>query len=227
MERLKLKFNFSYSILLNVARKFNVLIDRDIDELNKYGIYISFIQKLKQKIEECTNFPIDEYFEKQIGIAVARKNIHRTYIQTNIYKVWNSMGIVYGKKSGKYATIFKSDLNKWTDTAFCRHIKFVLNSVQEDKIALESIEHLQIYIDDLSAALRKLDLAIDEVLQQSAARSVATEQRTVLANELYELLVYLSKTGKSAFQNVSAARYEDYLIYEKRKKKVGRFGKKI
>jgi hypothetical protein len=213
-EMIEKVFRVTYGFLKQLADSTLLLIDRDRNEFNDRGFTDNKHQELSNAIHEFSNFPTDEHLNGVKISATMVKDTNRNALEKQMRTVLLAARTVFGDNSGKYREFGNADLVHETESELVRNANMMipttikyLNELSTEGINLDKVNNLTVAKDNFDNALDVLQHAIYN-------RDNATEQRAILANKVYELIIKYSNTGKDIWAEVSEAKYNDYVVYD-------------
>ncbi|OYU80409.1 MAG: hypothetical protein CFE23_09125 [Flavobacterium sp. BFFFF1] len=206
-------FNFSYGYLKQLADSTLLLIDRDTVEFTDRGFTPAKRTQIVTALTNFSNFPTDEQINGLKITATATKDAARAAVEKQMRTFLLAAKAVFGTNTGSYREFGNADLTRQTDAELVRNAKVVVVTATKylSNLAGEGITAAK--ITALDNARIVFDTAIDQQTQAVNNRDSSTEQRAILANALYALLVKYSDTGKDIWAEASEAKYNDYIIY--------------
>lgn len=207
-------FNFSQAYLITIAGQKRNFAERDLDDLAKFNVTASTIAAIEAVIEEAENYPDDIELEQLHKAAGEKEEAAGMVLKEAIRDIMLRAENVYGVNSAKYrrfgtkglANLTETQLNKCAGTVI-RVAKAVLAELTPKGLTIEEINALEILKQQFKKAGEDHDDAI-------ANRDITTEERTLLHNKLYAMVVEVCNTGQQVWANKSEAKYNDYIIYD-------------
>lgn len=216
-KELKTNFNMAYADLSAQSRQQVNTITRDITEFENYGISAAKIQAFKTKVEELDNMRIDEDYRGLVMEATQNKDALAKPIKSSIREIAFFVKQTYGVKSGSYARLNIGEIGKLSDTklsrtatSFCRVVR-LMNLTLTDAIENK--------LSELESITEQFIVLIDEKDKRIEERDVATLNRVILSNEIYNKFSNYSQLGQVIWAEHNEAKYNDYVIYGSSKKK--------
>ena len=206
-------FNFSYGVLKQLADNSLALIDRDIVEFTDRGFNAAKRTAFATAITNFDNHPSDEQL---LGIKVettATKDAKRSSLEKQMRTMFLAAKNVFGENTGKYREFGEPNISLQTDSDLARNAKMMATTATKYLTNLSSEGITAAKIALLTTTRNEFDIAIDEQTKAINNRDNSTETRTLLANDLYALLVKYSDIGKDIWIETSEAKYNDYIIY--------------
>lgn len=206
-------FNFSYGRLKQIADKTLLQIDRDKIEFEDRGFSGKKKSELAEAIERFADFPTDEELESAKMEMTQLKDSVRMEFETTARSFYVAAKNTFGTDNAKYRAFGNADLSSQKDADLVRNGKNIVSASKKylTELAGEGITAEK--VANLEELRNKFDGALDLQAKHISDRDNATEERAILANELYTLLVKHSDTGKDIWASKSEARYNDYVIY--------------
>jgi len=206
-------FRFPYSYLKQLADETVSLIERDKEEFADRGYTPDKKKAFTSAIESFEDFPTDEQFNAMRVEAGTVRDTTRTAVETQSRTILLAARNVFGETSAKYREFGNADLTRQTDADLVRTTKSIvkvstkyLSDLEQEGITVGKIAKLEV-------SRTQFDNAIDAQKTAVSNRDNATEQRIILGNALYALVVKYNDTGKDIWATKSESRYNDYVIY--------------
>jgi hypothetical protein len=207
------KFNFSFGFLKQLADTTVMLIERDNAEFTDRGFNAAKKTALLNAISAFENFPSDDQL---LGIKMSTtqtKDTARASLETQMRTVFMAAKNVFGERTGAFREFGDPNLSQQTDSDLVRSAKVMIATATKylTNLASEGITTAKISL--MTTTRNDLDKAIDEQSKAIKNRDNSTEARIILANDLYNLVVKYSDTGKDIWITKSESKYNDYVIY--------------
>lgn len=209
---------YSKGELVQLGDKFINLAERDIVDLEGLGCKKEMINNTKKARQVYNAFPTNEEIVADQKIVTDKKDKASKNLKNAIKEIVKRIYLHYGddspqmKKAGGQSVSLK-------DAALCekggrveRVGREYLNELKENGLSEEILANLKSCTDIFDDLIDKQkDIIIKSELK--------TKERHKLANELYDNIVKISDFGKATYENVDEAKYNDYIISDKPKKK--------
>lgn len=211
---LKREYKMSDSELALFADDLVTYMTRDTTEFADRGVDGTAITALQAKEDEFEAFPTDQEYLGLITIAVAEKEAAREALESAIRNISDRAMLKWGSKSGQYKRFDVKGLTNMRD----RDMHFCARRVHrvgtEYLTALTPEGLTQAMLDDLDTKTEDYETKLNAIQDSEAVRDTKAEERVVLGNELYELVVKYCEIGKVIWKESSEAKYNDYVIYK-------------
>ena len=206
-------FNFSYGHLKQLADNTLLQLERDKTEFEDRGFSGGKKSEFEEAIVRFADYPTDEQLESAKMEMTQLKDGTRMEFETSARSFYLAAKNTFGTESAKYRAFGNADLSSQKDADLVRNGKNIVAAANKylPQLAGEGITAEK--VANLEEVRKKFDSALDLQAAEISNRDNATEERAILANELYALLVKHSDTGKDIWANKSEARYNDYVIY--------------
>lgn len=206
-------YNFTDGYLKQIADNILMLIDRDVVEFTDMGLTPAKRSDFIQKINDFAMFPSDEQLEGIKMSTTETKTLTRTALEKIMRTILLIAKLVFKEGTGKYKEFGNGDLTRQSDEELVRNanIMFVsankyLNDLTNDGLSVAKIQQLD-------AAKKDFDLAIDAQRKAISERDTSTEARIEAGNGLYELVSKYAEIGKNIWYDTNESKYNDYVIY--------------
>lgn len=213
MRPLERKFNFSFDTLMFKVGDVVSSMTRDETEFTDRGITTVDRDNFETQGNDFEDFPNDDYYQGQIKIETIAKDDARLSTMAKVKKLASQVSQIFGDKSGQYRMLGMKNIGKKTDEAFITASRGVARVGEDYLVELGNAGVTQTQIDNLNADAQLLEDKLHAMRSKIALRDEKTNERTKLANELYEKLAYYCAIGKSIWEGIDEAKYNDYIIY--------------
>ena len=206
-------FRFTFGFLKQLADNMLSNILRDLPEFTDRGFNDDKKAEFQEAIHQFDDFPTDEQLQGIQMDKTQAKNNFRKSIETPMRTILLAAKNVFGEGTGKYREFGNHDLTKQTDDVLVRNTKSLSKTATKylTDLATEGITAAK--IDSLNATIVQFDEAIDQQRDAIKNRDNSTEDRAVLANNLYALVIKYAETGRDIWRTTSESKYNDYAIY--------------
>ena len=190
------------------------LIERDLAQLDTYGIDDEDKDWIADTTEAFKNYPTDEELEGEGSEKSEEKSeaADGGKVDERSSKERGSNG--FGEKSDKYRKFGTKGMDELDDNDLHRLGSRVVRVATGYLAKLEEEGLTQDIIDALADKNKVFDDAIDAKDEAVRERDISTEDRIELANSLYAKIVKVFNAGKDYWVNKDEAKYNDYVIYE-------------
>ena len=186
---------------------------RDIATLEDFGITEAKITALNAMNEEVNALPSDELLKSDYYYAVAIKNSLREEVE----KVTKRLGIrakeAFHNNPARINALYFQDIAIKTDTELYEIAVRVHDSATKFLNDLKDEGVTQEKLDAFKLSNESFKEAIIDSKEKATVRLEATQTRIEKSNKLYTKISMYCEYGKTAFENVNPARYNDYVIY--------------
>jgi len=212
----KVNFSMSYAELSGVSKQRANTILRDIAEFENYGISEAEILAFKAKVAGFDSMRIDEDYRGLVMQATQDKDELADRIRGKVRELATFIRRTYSTKSGAYARLKLGNIAKLNDLKLYRTVNsfcYVSRSL-ELELTANIADRLSI-LEDLNMQFNAL---IEEKSRRIEERDIATLNRVLLANEIYNQFSEYSRIGQVIWAESNEAKYNDYVIYGSSKK---------
>ncbi len=207
------KYSLSDTDLAVFANTLVFVMSRDIDEFEVYGVSNDSISDLEDMINDFQEMPDDEINRTEISEAVeARENLRNSILNT-MRGLSARAKAIFGDKSAKYRSLSPGAISQLSENNLLAAARQVHTSAENNLSALESEGVSEDYLNNFNATINDYEDAINNVNNKKIMRDDATELKIIKGNELYSYVVKYCNYGKIIWGGVSAAKYNDYVIY--------------
>ncbi len=216
-KELKTNFNMAYADLSAQSRQQVNTIMRDITEFENYGISADDISAFRTKVEELENMRIDEDYRGLVMEATQNKDAMAKPIKSSVREIAFYIKQTYGIKSGAYARLNIGNIGKLSDSKLSRTAKSFCRVVRSMELPLT--DAISAKLLELESINEQFTVLIDEKDKRIEERDLATLNRVILSNEIYNKFSHYSQLGQVIWAEHNGAKYNDYVIYGSSKKK--------
>ena len=208
----KFQFRLSYGELYQMSNQTISLVERDINEFDKYGVNTSVLNQLVAKKEEFEYIPYDEVFEQKQMLLTQQKNEASGLLQTAIRSSMLKVNFAFRSNPLVGISFRNGGVSKFPDSELSVRARVTVLLLQDNLDILSNYGLSQTEIDELNSLEKDFTNKLD--LQQKAIcnRDTATEFRVAKANELYELISSIREVGRKMWAEKSEALSNDYII---------------
>lgn len=210
MKELTTGFSFSFSDLLEAAKKIILAYSRDKAELSVVGIDPSEAANLQRAYDDFEKTPTDEEMEGCKIALTTKKSALKENVEVNLTKVREFVRNTKGEDSKEYLEL---DISKIRGQRDYELLRVAIRVVRLLDVTGNPI--LQGVLQELNNNLTAYELSLDNVTDAELARDISTRERRLTANRLYNLVVRIAEAGKAYYGSIAPddARYNDYLIF--------------
>ncbi len=188
---------------------------RDAAEFANYGVDAAAITAFEALGDSFEVFPPDTFYQAEVTIAVEDKNASRESLINDTHKIANRALVKWGENSGHYKKFGVKNILKSTDKALLATARLVAATAAEYLTELTPEGLTQQIIDDYIALAQTYEDNMNAVNAAVETRDSKTQERIELGNELYAQTTKNCTIGKTIWDKVDEAKYNDYLIYSK------------
>ena len=190
------------------------LIERDLAQLDTYGIDDEDKDWIADTTEAFKNYPTDEELEGEVSDKTEEKDEAADVVKVDVRSIMVRVSNGFGEKSAKYRKFGTKGMDELDDNDLHRLGSRVERVATGYLAKLEEEGLTQDIIDALADKNKVFDDAIDAKDEAVRERDISTEDRIELANSLYAKIVKVFNAGKDYWVNKDEAKYNDYVIYE-------------
>jgi hypothetical protein len=186
---------------------------RDLIQFESYSVTNTKIEDFIYIIDNFQALPDDDLLRGDVSYAVEQKDSCRNTVLSTMRSISVRAKSVFGENSAKYRSLAPNSITKMTDSVLLVaarnvHTQAVNNAAE---LAVEGVTTL--YLTSFNTANQAFEDALDEVGNRKFMRDHGVETKILKGNELYTLLVKYCDYGKTIWDGVSPAKYNDYVIY--------------
>ena len=190
-----------------------IAMRRDLVQFESYSVTNIKIDDFINIVDSFQAMPDDDILRGDLSFAVEQKDLCRNTVLSTIRSIAVRAKSIYGENSAKYRSLAPNSITKMTDSELLVAARKVhsqaVNNLSE--LAAEGITSL--YLTTFDAANQAFEDSLDEVGNRKFLRDHGNENKILKGNELYSLLAKYCDYGKTIWDGVSPAKYNDYVIY--------------
>lgn len=206
-------YHFDDAKLSTEASRIKSNAERDNKEFLTRKVDNTNLADLQTAIDDFTNYPTDEELQGDVTESTAAKDAIANNLRMMMRPIRNMADMQYGT-GGKYKTFGFGGMDKLDDNNLYRQALRVVRvgtKLLSELAAQGLTEEMLTALSDEAAAFHK---AMETQEDKIEDRDIATQERVLLGNALYERIVKLASVGKSLFEDNDEARYNDYVLYD-------------
>ncbi|MBX3043248.1 MAG: hypothetical protein KF896_05990 [Ignavibacteriae bacterium] len=208
------KYNLSDGDLALFANTLVIAMTRDLTEFESYGVTALKISDLNDLIDEFQALPDDDIYLADYSYAIEQRDELRRTIENVLRSISARAKSVYGNNTAKYRALKSGSITKLTDSEFLVEARQIHSSAETSLADLTAEGVTALYLTTLEGNIDDFETSIKTVSDKKIIRDDAAETKVLKGNELYSLVVKYCDYGKLIWNNVSPAKYNDYVIYE-------------
>jgi len=214
-QKTKRKYVLSDADLILKGKEKISFFRRDMDAFADFGITETMIAELESGLTAFSNSVNDsEAFNSQIGVAQAKK-AKAEELRTAIRLLMKRVEFVYGVNTARYGQFGTKGLSRKGESDLLITGKIVvvvstehLQQLSETGLTTAMLDAILVLCEQLEELMHKLSDKIWE-------RNYLQEYRIEVGNMLYVKLVQYASVGFRVWETTSAAKYNDYIIYNR------------
>lgn len=214
-------YRYSDAHLLRISSQIIYSLDRDTDDFNTFGgitpNVINYLRNIHTAFEEI---PADEYYEGFKMVKTEEKDRAREKLNTKISEIMALVALRFGKSSAHYRHFGIGNIVNLTDEQVQRSCANVVRCAMLYRNELLEVGVTQHLIDGLHSSRNEFITTLDAQGFTVRDRDIATENRIVAGNKLYQELMRYMNVGKAFWKSRNEAKYNDYIMYDETGKSV-------
>ena len=186
-------------------------LTRDLADLAVRKILAGNVTSLQGLISSFDEHSTDQELLGLVQDATDKKNAKRKEGEIAIRSIRNMAEIAYNGR-GKYLNFGFEEITKISDADFYRLAKRVgriANKYLTD-LAPQGLNAAQ--VTAIKTIATDFDNAIDDIEDAVENRDVETQERIKKGNALYAEMMKLASVGKSIYEDVNEAKFNDYVL---------------
>ena len=186
---------------------------RDALLLADYSVDVADITALQVLGNQFEVFPPDTFYQADVGVATADKDNKRIELIQATRKITNRALAKWGINSAQYNKFGVKGITDMSDKELLATSRLVVLAAESYLSQLASEGLLQSIIDDYEDLSQQFETLLNAFNNALEIRDVKTKERIALGNQLYALVSRYCIFGKTIWENVDEAKFNDYLIY--------------
>ncbi|HUM51501.1 MAG TPA: hypothetical protein PK431_06775 [Chitinophagales bacterium] len=202
------------AILITISKVKIAFLRRDIVKLTEFNVTPAALDDFDATVDAFAEFPTDSESAGDKAIATETKNASNAALSQAIQTIMVRVENKFGTHSAKYRSFNTSRLYYLDDANLLLLGRHVANRATLYLADLASLGLTTAEIDALRALCTAFENSILEQQAMIAERDIMQEDRVVMGNAIFTQLRNYCKLAKSAWRTVSAAKYNDYVIYD-------------
>ena len=206
-------FKFSYEKLYQLSNHTVSLMERDLSEFNNYGVTQQLIDEFRNVNE---NFVSTSYDNELLGnqmFMTEAKNILAEEIRSGLYQIMIKVRMYASKNSVMYLQFRNDEISKITDLELASQFRKSITIIRGKIETLTDYGFSEDLLNQFEGKLNNFTEKIDAKRLAINQRDIATQERHVKANKVYDLLSKYSYVGRMMWLKTDEARSNDYILY--------------
>ena len=191
-----LTFRQGYEELYQLGYQTADLMVTDLNQFQEFGINQTRIDNLNISLELLKNRTYDELMLLKQQKATETKNEKVDELKAILFRVEVKIRTTYGRKSYQYKDLGISSISTLTDMEVALKAGVVASIVKTEFADLYDA----IINEAIITSLKEKSVELTELIKQQKAaiivRTISTQQRTILANNLYTEISKIRYVGK-------------------------------
>jgi len=209
---LKRKFNTSQGEMLNNGDSVAYAVERDIELFSTFNFSSQRVVSFKNLLSDYQHFPGDQTLLNVQMVATEAKNQNRKDLLSELKVLRICAGLVFGDDSLSYYLFRFDKLRNISDSELLLVAAQMAIEATKCFNELSTYGYKQANIDNIIALNNSFDEKISIASQKIIDRDVATYERTLLANKVYDEFKIICEIGKSIWSDEGDAHYNDYVF---------------
>lgn len=186
---------------------------RDAVPLADYSVDAADITALQTLGNQFEVFPPDIFYQADVGVAATDKDNKRIELIQATRKITNRALAKWGLNSSQYNKFGVKGISDMSDKEVLATSRLVVLTATGYLSQLSTEGLTQDIIDDYVVVSQQFEACLNAFNSAIDVRDVKTKERIALGNQLYALVVRYCTFGKTIWENVNEAKFNDYLVY--------------
>ena len=209
---LEKKYSLSHNELYELADRIIVAMRRDIADFAQFKIVQANITALELLSSEFLELLNDQIYKDEYSYAIQLRDQLREVLYNKLKRISLAAKSVYKNQKAIQKTLRIKYGNRLNDRDFAIDAGYIYEDAVTHALELEDEGITAAYLAELNTNLTDFKNSLQIVDQKFNIREQKTEERIHKANELYSTLVKYCDYGKYLYEEVSPAKYYDYVI---------------
>lgn len=207
-------YNFSDGRLIEIANEKLEFATRDAAELVTVGISAGFLTALDADIKNFGELPSDETELGEQEEATEEKDEVAEEVREYMRNMRSAAQRCFGINSPRYHQFGLEEMTKFTDSELLRRALVAHQVAVTYATELDTKGYTALDNSAFKARIEVYVKKIKEKAMEVGSRDIAQETRVLKGNALYHHLEdELCEAAKNYWRTRSAAKYNDYIIY--------------
>ena len=214
MNKVKLNFNISFSELNVLVNSKTSFAQRDEEALAPYGYTIEKIDQIRSINTNLLALPTDALMELNRKDLTVEKNSMIDTAHSQLSTISYLVKIMVGRNSASIADLKLVNVHDLSEPEFLLRILTIISLLENRLISHPNFSSIQPAIEELKQTATQFTSLMVQVRLSDSERSIATQGRTILANELYDELMQMCQAGKMVWKDTDPVKFQDYIVHE-------------
>lgn len=206
-------YNMTKSELCMFTSNLIGIMNRDSVEMLLKDVTALDITALQDMGDAYELFPDDAYYQGDVTISVEIKNALKESCIIQMRAIIGCAKIKWGASSAQVKRFNASKMSVERDRNLLTMARQCVTLASSYLLDLTDVGLTQAMIDSLSADAQSMEDEMNNISEKELIRDMKTEERLTDGNELYGYVSKYCEIGKIIWQDVSEAKYNDYVIY--------------
>lgn len=211
-------YHFTDAALSMKVKEKIAFIQRDIDAFETFGITAISIAALQNELDTFTELETDIEIKGNQTIASATKKAKARELTEAIKTVMTIVSIHFQKDSKQYYHFGTGNIMNQREADLYITARLVIRRATQYLPELTPHGLTMAHLDSIALLNEQYcELIIDQQLAKSE-RQIYREKRIAIGNGIYKILLQYMGIGLAYWETRSKAKYNDYLLYNEKKK---------
>jgi hypothetical protein len=206
-------YNLTDADLMMFASNLVQTINRDALQFADFGVDDAAITAFETLGNQFETFPPDTFYLADISIATEAKDNARQTLLLEIRKIANRALAKWGENSAQYRKFGVKGIIDINDKALLATARLIVSTATGYIAELTADGLTQDVVDDYETVAQEFEDSLNALNSAIEIRDKKTKDRIALGNQLYALVTKYCSFGKSIWDKVDEAYFNDYIIY--------------
>ncbi|MCX6154587.1 MAG: hypothetical protein NT007_10540 [Candidatus Kapabacteria bacterium] len=190
-----------------------VTMRRDQTEFTTRGVTALMVTAFETLGNAFEVLPPDVYYLTDLMLATEAKNTQRDACTLKLRAIIGYAKIKWGSGAAQVKRFDAGEMTKYDDKKFLTTCRLGVIVATDYLTDLTPVGLTSAMVDDLEATAQLMEDAMNDISSAQTQRDIKTQDRITKGNELYDFVSRYCEIGKIIWEDVSPAKYNDYIIY--------------
>ena len=190
-----------------------LIMTRDITEFADFSVDAADVTALGALGNQFEMFPPDTFYQGDVGVATQNKDSKKAELLLATRRITNRALAKWGQNSAQYGKFGVKGISQMSDKEILATARLVILTSENYLTQLATEGLTQTIIDDYTALVGEFEDLLAAFYEAVSIRDMKTNERIELGNQLYALVSRYCTLGKTIWDGVNEAKYNDYIIY--------------
>jgi hypothetical protein len=209
------KYHFPDSWLTTLCNRTILFMIRDILKFSAYAVDAAVVDAYRDEVDEFEVYPTDIELAGKQKIKTEEKDTAADLTKTGIRGVMTRVVLKFKEGTPKYEMFGTKGMDAMTDSELLKCGRRVVRMGTEYLAELAGTGLTALILTALDDQCQTFEDAIGAQEDAISKRDIATQERSLLGNAIFEKLMNYCSIGQNIWYDNDEAKYNDYVIYTK------------